>query len=206
MIKRFFKHKVLLIVLLLVAILFTEGVYFYVDAQPDPDALTIGFVDAMPSTVGFENRICAFFQGGMHLEKVRSIYCSRITTDSYIVEGVTAAQTLSDYLLGDSVDFIILDQFNLQMLAEAGLLAAVPNAAAPMTQQEAELVTVDGVCYGIVIDGADLTGQGDVFFGYKPEKQEEQQYYCAAVLNGSNNVGQAIEALYFLQSKIVKRD
>ena len=185
MLRLLLKHKLLYIVTLTVAVFITASIYFYIDSQVRDDTVTVGFVDASAATIGSYDHI------------------TRAVTDVYVTESYTPADSMEDALLKESADILLLDQFNLKLLAAAGKLEPV-SLSAVVSAQEAELVTYDGVCYGIVLDGVDLTGKGDAFYGYKTDEPSQCQYFCAAVLARCNNKDAALDAVTALGNHIAQ--
>ena len=97
----------------------------------------------------------------------------------------------------------LIEKYKQELLAAAGKLEPI-SLSTVVSAQEAELVTYDGVCYGIVLDGVDLTGKGDAFYGYKTDEPSQCQYFCAAVLARCNNKDAALDAVTALGNRIAQ--
>ena len=198
MLRLLLKHKLLYIVTLTVAVFITASIYFYIDSQVRDDTVTVGFVDASAATIGSYDLISQAFA-----PEARNIHITRAVTDVYVTESYTPADSMEDALLKESADILLLEQFNRKLLAAAGKLEPV-SLSAVVSAQEAELGTYDGVCYGIVLDGVDLTGKGDAFYGYKTDEPSQCQYFCAAVLARCNNKDAALDAVTALGNRIAQ--
>ena len=187
--KQLLKHKFLYAVTVIVAIALTISVYNIIEVQPNHNVLTVGFVDAAPATAGSCTRVARAFA-----DDAKDIHVTRSTTDVYAMGSITVTKTLNDALVRDSADMLILDKDNLIMLASEGFLSPVPAPEEPSIA-----ITVDGICYGYQLDGADLTGYLDIFIGYKGTDDKTSQYFCGAVLAQSNNPDKAMQAMARLE-------
>jgi hypothetical protein len=186
------KHKTLYAVTLIAVIAFTLLFYNFLDARPNPDVLTIGFVDAAAATLSSCRDVAKHFS-----PDARDAHVSRLNTDASVLAGTTPAQKLYEALINESADMLILDKDNLTLLAEEGYLAPVPEPSDPKLA-----ISIDGICYGYLLDGADITGNQDMFIGYKGDKPENNQYFCAAVLEGCNNTEYALAAMAKLEGTL----
>ena len=99
---------------------------------------------------------------------------------------------------------LILRDDDLALLAAQGRLARLDRT--PLTPQEEGLTCIDGVCFGILIDGIDLTGMGDAFWGYKDGTAENNRYICAAVLEKADGCAEALAALADFSARLSLRE
>ena len=101
-------------------------------------------------------------------------------------------------------DVLILRDDDLALLAAQGRLARLDRT--PLTPQEERLTCIDGVCFGILIDGIDLTGMGDAFWGYKDGTAENNRYICLAVLEKADGRDEALAALADFSARLSLRE
>lgn len=191
-------HKALYIVTLAVMLLITESVYYFIQAAPTSEKLTVCFVDTAGATLGSYDRICAQFGDNTH-----AAFVSRQNTDAFALPG-NEGQALEDELVRQGADVLILRDDDLALLAAKGRLARLDRT--PLTPQEEGLTCIDGICYGILIDGIDLTGMGDAFWGYKDGTAENNRYICAAVLEKADGRDEALAALADFAARLSLRE
>lgn len=189
-----FKHKTAIIITLIAAVFAVITVVSLINAQPSDSVLTVAFVDAAGCTSGSCERIARSFD-----QNARDAYESTYNNPSYATPGAVPHLVLQDSLLGQSADLLILDQVTLELLAKADLLL-------PLTPEDpAYAQTLNGICYGFIIDGADLTGSMDIISGYKAPDAKDSQFFCAAVLKNCNNKELALSGMKKLEQTLISQ-
>lgn len=187
------KHKTLYAITIIAVVAFTLLFYNFLDARPNHDVLTVGFVDAAAATLSSCSDIAKHFS-----PDARDAHVSRLNTDASVLAGTTPAQKLYEALINESADMLILDKDNLLLLASEGYLSPID---APSDDKLA--ITLEGICYGYLLDGADITGKQDMFIGHKDDDPKKDQLFCAALLADCNNKELALAALAKLEDTLV---
>ncbi len=186
------KHKAPIIITVIAVIFAVITVSNLIEAQPSDSVLTVAFVDAAGNTSGSTERIAKSFA-----PHAKQAFATTYNDPAYAIPGADPATVLRDGLLDQSADVVILDQVALEVLAKANMLS-------PLTCKDDRYAQkVDGVCYGFIIDGADLTGSLDIIAGYNAPDVKDRQFFCCAVLNGCNNKTEALAAMDSLQERLI---